>query len=258
MKTQIFAVTHGDNRTVAGSDCIPVMAGAALGHGQLPEGYLRDDTGLNISEKNRGFCELTAMYWIWKNTENDIAGLCHYRRYFASSQRKEQIITNEEAEHLLKYYEVLLPKARNYYFETNYTQYAHAHHAADLDITRAIIAERHPEYLDEFDKCMGVRSGHRFNMLIARRPLFDEYCEWLFDILFELEKRLDISDYSDRDRRVYGFTAERLMDVWVKTKGLRTAETDYVFTGREHMAAKAAGMLIRKAKAYIAETRGKL
>lgn len=256
MKTQIFAVTHGDNRTVTGSDCIPVMAGAALGHGQIPEGYLRDDTGINISEKNLEFCELTAMYWIWKNTENDIAGLCHYRRYFASSQRKGQLITNEEAEHLLRYFEVLLPKARDYHFETNYSQYAHAHHAADLDITRDIIAARHPEYLDAFDKYMCMCSGHRFNMLIARRPLFDEYCEWLFDILFELEKRLDISDYSARDRRVFGFTAERLLDVWINTKGLRTAETDYIFIGNEHMAVRAAGMLLRKAKSYIAEARG--
>ena len=97
-------------------------------------------------------------------------------------------------------------------------------HAADLDITREIIAERYPEYLEAFDATMKSTKGHRFNMLVMKRPLLDRYCNWLFDILFELEKRLDISDYSAYDRRVFGFVGERLLDVWIRANDIPYVE----------------------------------
>ena len=61
---------------------MPIQVGAAL-NGQAIDGMIRDDTGDNISEKSRSFCELTALYWAWKNLDSDAIGLVHYRRYFA-------------------------------------------------------------------------------------------------------------------------------------------------------------------------------
>ena len=98
----------------------------------------------------------------------------------------------QQAQRLLSQSDVLLPKPRHYWIETNYSQYAHAHHARDLDATREILAERWPEYLPAFDAGMKRTWGHRFNMFIMKRSLADAYCAWLFDVLFELEKRLDI------------------------------------------------------------------
>lgn len=48
-----------------------------------------------------------------------------------------------------------------------------------------------------------------------------EYCQWLFDILFELEKRIDISDYTTAEARIYGCLSEILINVWVQKKQLR-------------------------------------
>ncbi len=251
MKTVILSVSHTTDPLPYGTGCLPVIAGASLIEDSVPEDRVRDDSGDNISEKNREYCELTALYWAWKNLDADIAGLCHYRRYFASPLDGRQFLQAEEAEHLLEYYDVLLPSERNYVIETNRTQYCNSHHAADIDLTAEIIRERHPAYSEAFEKRMAMTRGHRFNMIVMKKPLMDEYCEWLFDILFELEKRLDITNYTGKDRRVFGLVAERLLDVWIDAKGLRTTDLDYIFIGKENMALKAAALIVRKIKAKV-------
>ena len=215
---------------------LPLQVGAAKMESM---GFAGDHTGENISEKNETFCELTGLYWAWKNlNEADAIGLCHYRRYFKASPGQIGA--------LLKATDCILPKKRNYFIETTYSQYAHAHHAIDLDTTRAIVAERHPECLAAFDDTMRSRKGHRFNMLIMTRPLLDRYCEWLFDILFELERRLDVSSYSPYDRRVFGFVGERLLDVWIRANGIPYAELPVLHTESQHWPRKIFNFLRRK------------
>ena len=250
MSVAVAVVTHKEYPLFSDPLYIPLMAGAALS-GAVPEGYTGDDSGDNISPSNRTYCELTGLYWVWKNTDTDHAGICHYRRYFASASSRRQILRKTEAEEIMRRVDVLLPRPRRYFIETNYSHYAHAHHAEDLDTTREIIACRHPEYLDAFDRRMSMRSGHRFNMLIMKRDLLDGYCTWLFDIIFELEKQLDISDYSEKDRRVFGYVAERLLDVWLDYNNISYIETAYIMTEREHLLRKAVGLLGRKISAVV-------
>lgn len=251
MKTLILAAAHNEKRVKDGTYCQPILAGSALMCGKVPPGYLRDDTGDNISGKNPHYCELTAMYWAWKNLDSDIIGLCHYRRYFASPANRKSFLESEEAEHILRVCDVILPSARNYVIETNFSHYANAHHEKDLKETEKIIAEMQPEYLDAFEKRMAMSAGHRFNMMVMRKDLFDEYCSWLFGILFELEERLDLSEHNSNDQRVFGHIAERLLDVWIDARGLRTAELDYIFTGNEHLIRKAVLMAVRKFQGNI-------
>ena len=142
--------------------------------------------------------------------------------------------------------DILLPTPRNYWIETNYSQYVHAHHAIDLDTTREILQEKYSDYLPFWDASMKRTTGHRFNMFIMKKDKFDEYCEWLFDILFELEKRLDISSYSVNDARVFGFVSERLLDVWIETKGYGYKDIPYVFMERQNWLVKGANFLRRK------------
>ena len=232
---------------------LPVHVGAegktdAQGN-PLDLGYTKDNTGDNISSKNKNYCELTGLYWAWKNLDADYIGLAHYRRHFTLKKRgdkKQRPITRPELEKLLKKNDVLLPKKRNYFIETNYSQYVHAHHEIDLTTTREIIAEKYPEYIKAYDESMNRTTGHRFNMFIMKRDKFDAYCEWLFDILFELEKRLDISDYSDNDARVFGFVSERLLDPWLETNHIAYKDIPYVFMENQNWLVKGINFLKRK------------
>ena len=174
----------------------------------------------------------------------------HYRRYFSNGKllksKKARIISEDELRKELKTSDILLPKPRNYWIETNYSQYAHAHHAIDLDTTREILLERYPDYVMAFDQSMKRTVGHRFNMFVMSRDKVNSYCAWLFDILFELERRLDISSYSSYDARVFGFVAERLLDVWIETNGYQYRELPYVFMEKQNWVKKGAGFVKRK------------
>ena len=79
-----------------------------------------------------------------------------------------------------------------------------------------------------------------------KRPVLDAYCTWLFDVLFELERRLDISSYSAYDARVFGFIGERLLDVWLRARGISFAEMPVVHLEGQRWPAKIAAFLLRK------------
>ena len=219
---------------------LPLQVGAA---GKDGFGFRRDDEGENISARNANWCELTGLYWAWKNLKADAVGLVHYRRHFKG---RDGIATGGEIAALLEKADAVLPRKRNYFIETTRSQYVHAHHAEDLDVTRAILVERHPEYVKAFDAAMASTKGHRFNMFVMKRPQFDPYCAWLFDVLFELEKRLDISSYSPYDARVFGFVAERLLDVWIMTNGISFAELPVLHLESQHWPRKILAFLRRK------------
>lgn len=208
----------------------------------------KDNTGENISRKNPHYCELTGLYWAWKNLNADILGLVHYRRYFSRrfGKKEERLLDSGDVEVAIQGKDLLLPKKRHYWIETNYSQYVHAHHAADLERTREILQEKYPEYVPAFDCSMKKRSGHRFNMFIMKIDTLDEYCTWLFDILFELEERLDISGYSKNDQRVFGFVGERLLDVWIETRSLKYKEMPYVFLEKQNWLVKGGKFIGRK------------
>lgn len=228
---------------------LPVEVGAALRTQPIP-GFTPDNTGDNISEKNKNYCELTALYWAWKNLDADFIGLVHYRRYFSNGKllkRKEaRILSEAELQKALDRCGILLPKPRNYWIETNYSQYAHAHHAIDLDTTREILRERYPAYIKAFDASMKRTVGHRFNMFVMSQERLCAYCNWLFDVLFELEKRLDISGYDAYNARVFGFVAERLLDVWIETNGYAYRELPVVNMERQHWLRKGGSFVLRK------------
>lgn len=247
MNAKIIVATHKAYQMPTDTLYAPIQVGAA---DKENLGYLRDNEGDNISEKNQNYCELTGLYWAWKNLDADIIGLAHYRRHFAAKKSKgrkwDRILTEEQLAKEIEGVDVILPTPRNYFVESNYSQYAHAHHAIDLDTTREIIAEMHPSYLAEYDSYMKKTTGHRFNMFIMRKAQFRAYCEWLFSILFELEKRLDISKYSVNDSRVFGFVSERLLDVWIETNHVKYAEMQCMFMEKQNWIVKGFKFLKRK------------
>jgi hypothetical protein len=247
MNIKIIVAAHKSYWMPSDPMYLPLHVGA---EGKQSLGYSGDNTGDNISLKNPNYCELTGLYWAWKNLQADYIGLVHYRRHFtvtgAKGSKQERVITQPQMEAVLNKTDVVLPKPRNYFIETNYSQYAHAHHAEDLDTTRAILEERYPQYLAAYDSVMQKTVGHRFNMFVMKKDKFDSYCQWLFAVLFELERRLDISQYSKNDVRVFGFVSERLLDVWLETNHVSYQELPYIFMEKQNWIVKGMNFLKRK------------
>ena len=198
--------------------------------------YLRDDIGNNISSKNGSFCELTGLYWIWKNgkeKDEDITGLVHYRRYFTTNREDflytyfnimPKILDYSKIVSGLKKADAILPK-RVTIMRTVREFYSDLHVAEDLELTRNSIIEVSPEYLETFDKVMNEHYFYYANMIICKKKILDKYCEWLFEVMDNLEKKIDINKYKDNyQARVYGFISERLLQVWVQHQNLSIME----------------------------------
>lgn len=227
-KTKIFICAHKEVELPKHPFFLPVQAGAAL-HDRIP-GFQPDDEGDNISDRNPHFCELTCHYWAWKNLKNvDIVGLNHYRRYFdftcpwpmfAADKRFADVsdfLSHDykfpDMETMMERYDIVLPVARHWR-TSNTLQYYHYHIAKDWETLRQIIKDQTPEYLSAFEKTMdesNVSVG--YNMFITRWDLFDAYSSWLFDILFEVERRVPPAD-DPIQSRIYGYMSERLINVF--------------------------------------------
>lgn len=176
-----------------------------------------DKTLKNIGKKNSTFCELTALYWLVNNVDDNVIGLTHYRRFFYSGIfcKKENILSANEINKLLKKYDLIVPK-RGYVFpKTVYEHYVISHKEEDLKIIREIINEKYNDYLSSFDYVMNKKSYFAYNMFIGKNKIIKDYSKWLFDILFEAEKRIDLNDRNSYDKRALGFLSERLFNVWI-------------------------------------------
>ena len=99
---KIVVATHKKYIMPTDSMYVPIHVGAEgkkdSNGNKLDLGYIKDNTGNNISKKNASFCELTGLYWAWKNLDADFVGLVHYRRHFSMNHKKgfENILTYEE------------------------------------------------------------------------------------------------------------------------------------------------------------------
>lgn len=226
---------------------LPIHVGAGL-HPGLKLGYQPDSEGSNISLKNGSYNELTAIYWGWKNLSADAVGLVHYRRLLSLKKTKSfsKILSEQEAQKLLLTTGIILPKKRHYFIETNYSHYIHAHHAMPLNECRQVVSDMYPDYLSSFDKVMKRTSAHMFNIFIMKRSYFDEYCQWMFGILGELEKRIDTSDYDEYESRVFGFVSELLLDVWLDNKGYSYKEINCLFMEKQNWIKKGSSFIFRK------------
>ena len=140
MDIKVIVATHKHYRMPSDNCYMPLHVGK---QGKVDLGYLGDDSGDSISEKNGHYCELTGLYWAWKNLKSDYIGLVHYRRYLANRWRKlmfwkkdpfYSVLTKKEIEQLLKKTDIILPAKRHYFIESLYSHYSHTHYEEDLDI----------------------------------------------------------------------------------------------------------------------------
>ena len=130
----------------------------------------------------------------------------------------DSIMTYDEIDPYLNKIKIFTPTKRKYYIETLYSHYNHTHYSSHLEMTRKIISEKYPEYVNCYDIVLKHRYGYMFNMMIMERKLLEEYCEWLFDILFELGKVIDMPELSAYQERFYGRVSEIIFNVWLNKK----------------------------------------
>lgn len=221
MDTRIYVCTHKQYTKPESPLYHSLHVGRAISEDL---GYEGDNTGDHISERNKSFCELTGLYWIWKNVQCDIVGICHYRRYFI---KDEDFLKQEEIEHLLTNgYDAILPTSSFTHYKNTREHYAHEHYIKDLDVLRKILSDLSPESLPAFDLSLSCNLLSAWNMLITRKEIFDEYCSWLFPILFEAEKRIDISSYDTFQGRLFGYLSERLIRVFFMNHTYRVYEAE--------------------------------
>ncbi len=225
---------------------LPIQVGASISTNMLD--IQRDDelNGLpcdNISKKNKSYCELTALYWAWKNIKTlypdlEYIGINHYRRYFnfdhknnlksvfniAESECKNYKINYKVLNKIINKNKTVIARKKIYPYSLE-TNYCVCHYSDDFRTFEKIILELHPEYLNAFNKVLKKNNSLApYNMTVIRWNDFDKYCNWLFPILSEVEKRIDISHYNDLQKRIFGYISERLFNVWLQHNKLKIVE----------------------------------
>lgn len=252
MSIKIIVATHKKAKMPTQNSYLPIQVGASIN----PDlGYTKDNTGENISNKNPYYSELTGLYWAWKNLDSDYIGLVHYRRYFALSKKNkdpfDNILNDSELNSLVQKYNIILPKKRHYYIESLYSHYSHTHYESQLDEVETIIRRVCPEYLSTYKKVVNRTWGYMFNMMIMKKEYLNEYCTWLFNILFILEQEVDngyvenTKNLSDFQNRFYGRISEILFNVWLQQQlNLKhiskneIKEVNYIYIGKIDMPRK--------------------
>ena len=184
-----------------------------VGHGKNENNYIRDNTFDNIASLNPYFCELTGLYWIWKNDHtSEFVSIEHYRRFFFSTPFNP-IKYNKMYKKVSKYGIIATKKYKHSL--TNIEYYAKHHYGQDFDVIYNIIKDIYPEYIDDYDFVMNSRQSSMLNMICCKKEIFDSYCEWLFSILFKAEQIISYKERDSYQQRVFGFLSERLLNVWL-------------------------------------------
>ena len=228
---------------------------------------LGDNINENISNLRTSFCEMTVQYWAWKNHVADYYGLCHYRRYFSFAESKyvpdvsgmikepkvsQEIINKHyltDDDYIVNYtsrYDAVIPIPSDVSLrspslphpppETVYEWWVKNPtyiEKSTLDITIQLVNELYPQYYPAMREYLQGTLYRGFNCYILRRELFHEMCSFQFGVLFELVKRIDMSQYEGTMIRTPGFVGEILYGVYIhwltQQKQIRISEKPLVF-----------------------------
>lgn len=236
-----------DSETIDNPLYIPVRCGAVF---DQREGVtmLGDDTGDNISNKRGSFCELTVQYWAWKNVDADYYGLCHYRRYLSFAKKKfdvdfrNQIVEQTLSKRSAKKYNLCSKESEEDLicsYDAVVAEYADIENIATpqgikssvyehwkgwsgvlierrtLDQLVKLIDTLYPQYSKDAQAYLSGKLYRGYNCFILKKDLFFSLCQFQFDILFQLEKKIDSTYYSETMARTIGFMGELLYGIFM-------------------------------------------
>lgn len=215
---KILVACHKADPNIRQDDVyMPIQVGKAL-HPELDLGFQSDNTGDNISEKNGSYCELTALYWAWKNLKDvDYIGLCHYRRYFD--------LNISDVTRLLSKVDCIILTKRKMPISI-VKELASLTSWEDTYIFIDELISLCPQYKSQiFDYFYKNNKFTNCNMFIMDRKRFDSYCEFLFTLLSRVESRILMHGYS-RLNRVLGYLSEPLLGFWLDLNNYSFIEVD--------------------------------
>lgn len=255
MKTIKLLVGYHKPATLLKNDfLVPIHLGRAVAEKSAKDGQLSDkelqwmfdnmigdNTGENISHLNREFCELTGLYWAWKNyaaLENpDYIGFMHYRRHFVLNQT---LINNSMPDNFNL---IRVPYIGENYLpdisldkktlmdrlntvdgiysaserEESPYDYRKNHHSGTFREYRKcldILERKYTGFKEISDEYNTGRKHFWSQMFILSGEDFLNYCEWLFSILIELHATIDYSEYNAYQRRAVAYCGETLNGIW--------------------------------------------
>lgn len=188
--------------------CIPVQAGAALTDLRIAD--FLDDMGENISVKNTNYCELTVLYWLWKNSlpqkyGADYYGLFHYRRILQLDENDLHRLKEQQIDVILPYPMMHEPDIREH----------HGRYIKETDWEAMLRAlqELQPAYAEAFTDILRQPYMYNYNMLVAKAEVLADYCAWLFPIL-ERTEALSSPRGWERGDRYIGYLGENLLTLY--------------------------------------------
>lgn len=229
---KVLVCYHKKDYLIEDKSFLPIQVGKSSSNVDL--NITGDNTGDNISDKNYCYCELTGIYWAWKNLKNvDYIGLCHYRRFFDfHNQCRKGFPLTAFPVNTISEMDLSIPKSLLSQLDKGYVvmikpfTFGHTLHldycanliSEDFHTLRLTINETQPQYIKEaFHETMYHNNKFSpYNMFIMKWSDFDQYCHWLFSLLSLVEKKKNISHYSPAQIRIYGYMGEYLLNVWVK------------------------------------------
>ena len=245
-RVKIFVTHYTYDKPIIASDIYqPIMAGN-MGRA-LPEGFIGDDTGDNISRLNKTYGEMTAHYWLWKNylpsAKEEYIGLCHYRRFLDFSdisfnfnflkyhpyspvlvcyykQFQNLIFDKFDETTLLSKingFDILSTKKWNLCTMTVRAHFDYCHRAYEMDNALSVLAKVYPEYAKYADGYLKDMESYYCLCLVMKKELLANYLTWQFDILDELSKVSNWDRYEEYNEiRMPAFIMERFYNIWLR------------------------------------------
>jgi len=191
--------------------------GSALTEENFGDGYIADFNGINISKKQPYYCELSGLYWIWKNVNDaEIVGLCHYRRSFVVNKYtffKPHIVNKEDAITILNEYDIIVPKKLHKNINNGWTIESSFKNDWYINLLLDVVSDLESQYVEALRSVFNADKMSFQNLIITKKYTINNYCAWLFKILFEFENRLIA--ISKLESRNVGYAAEWLFNAWL-------------------------------------------
>lgn len=200
----------------------PIQAGADLTEERVAD--LQDNIGYNISKKNVNYCELTVLYWIWKNVGNQdwkgsetsrqkkeshclahYLGLFHYRRILDMEEEDLYRLGANGIDVILPYPTIHYPSIDEH--RRRYVK------DEDWEAMVRALEELAPEYTKRRAEIFSQPYFYNYNMFIARETIFKEFCGWLFPILARTEELSSPRGWERADRYI-GYLGENLTTLY--------------------------------------------